>query len=133
MYEILTNLHQLKKLKTELAEAFPDPNTVPTYAQVERLPYLGAVIQECLRVHPGVVSRLPRVSPEVPVVYKNKKDGKNYVIPAGTPMSMTTLIMHMNSDAFANPREFRPERWIENPRLDRYLIAFARGTRNCIG
>lgn len=30
---------------------------------------------------------------------------------------------------------FRPERWLvaETERLDRYLVAFGRGTRNCVG
>jgi len=41
--------------------------------------------------------------------------------------------MHYNLSIFPSPTSFRPERWIENPRLDKYLIAFARGSRQCIG
>jgi cytochrome P450 len=123
----------LKRLKSELAEALPNANEVPIFSQLEQLPWLGAIIQEILRLHPGVVSRLPRVSPDEPVVYRNKNTGKDYVVPAGTSMNMTTKVLHMSPEVFVDPYDFRPERWIENPRLDRFLIAFARGTRNCLG
>ena len=131
MYELLANPHQLKKLREELIATFPDPDAPINFSQVEHLPYLGAVIQECLRCHPGVITRMARVSPEVPVIYN--RNGRHYVLPAGTPMSMTSTHIHFHPDYFPNPREFRPERWIENPRLDKYLIAFSRGTRNCLG
>ena len=39
----------------------------------------------------------------------------------------------MNADIFESPEEFRPERWIEDPRLDRYLLTFGRGSRACLG
>jgi len=29
--------------------------------------------------------------------------------------------------------EFRPQRWVENPSLDKYLVPFSRGTRQCVG
>ncbi|ERF75987.1 hypothetical protein EPUS_01353 [Endocarpon pusillum Z07020] len=131
VYELLANPDKLKKLKEELAATFPDSESPITFSQVEHLPYLGAVIQECLRCHPGVITRMARVSPEVPVTYD--RGGKHYTFPAGTPMSMTSTHIHFHPDFFPAPREFRPERWIENPRLDKYLIAFSRGTRNCLG
>lgn len=41
--------------------------------------------------------------------------------------------MHYDESVFPDPTSFRPERWLENPRLDKYLIAFSRGSRQCIG
>lgn len=133
LYELLANPTELQKVKAELSAAIPTPGDVPSFSQVETLPYLGATVQEVLRLHPGVVSRLPRVSPELPVVYRGGGGGREYVIPPGTPYSMTVPIAHMNADVFEEPYEFRPQRWIDNPRLDRAVIGFARGTRNCIG
>lgn len=46
---------------------------------------------------------------------------------------MTSLLIHYDEDVFPEPKVFRPERWIENPRLDKYLVAFSRGSRQCIG
>lgn len=131
VYELLANPECLKKLREELIRTFPDPDEEIEFSKVEGLPYLHGVIHECLRAHPGVITRMPRVSPEVDVIYDRK--GLRYRFPAGTPMSMTSAHIHFQPEFFPEPMAFRPERWIENPRLDKYLIAFSRGTRNCLG
>ncbi|KAL2863960.1 cytochrome P450 [Aspergillus lucknowensis] len=133
IYQLLANPEEFDKVKAELVAALPDPREIPSYSQVEQLRYFQAAIQETLRLHPGVVSRLPRVSPTEPIVYTNKRNGRTYVIPPGTATSMTTQIAHTNEEVFEDPLAFRPQRWIDNPRLDRAFIRFARGTRNCIG
>ena len=46
---------------------------------------------------------------------------------------MSGPLIHLNPSIFPSPLEFRPERWIENPRLDRYLCSFAKGSRQCLG
>jgi len=49
---------------------------------------------------------------------------------------MTTIFMHENPRIFPEPREFRPDRWLQEDskeRLDRYLAPFTKGTRSCIG
>lgn len=78
----------------------------------------------------GVVARLPRVSHE-PIVYKQ------WTIPPETPVSMANYHNHHDPSIFPEPLEFRPERWIEatqqGVKLDKYLVAFGRGTRSCIG
>ncbi|KAH7011077.1 cytochrome P450 [Ilyonectria destructans] len=133
IFQLLSHPSMYEKVRAEVIEALPDADEVPSFTQVEKLPYLSAVIQETVRVHPGVVSRLPRVSPELPIVYQDKHRATEYVIPPCTSTNMTTHIAHMNPDVFEDPYEFRPQRWIDNPRLDKAFIGFARGTRNCIG
>ncbi|KAJ0365519.1 hypothetical protein COL154_004374 [Colletotrichum chrysophilum] len=98
IYQLLANPAVFHKVKAEITAALPDPEKVPSFAKVEKLPYLSAIIQETVRLHPG-------------------RKG----------------IAHMNPEAFEDPHEFRPQRWIDNPRLDKGFIGFARGTRNCIG
>ena len=131
VFKLLANLKKLKRLKEELATAFPEVGDPITFDQIEHLPYTSAVIKECLRCHPGVITRMARVSPEVPVVYN--RNGKHYIFLAGTPMSMTSTHIHTCPDFSSEPRQFRPERWIENPKLEKCLIAFSRGSRNCLG
>lgn len=96
-YHLLANPRILNKLKTELETAMPDPNEPPTLA-LETLPYLvsppmllcnlftklqqTAVIQEIIRLHPGVVLRQERVAPDEAVFYE-APDGKKYKIPKG--------------------------------------------------
>lgn len=105
----------------------------PTSAVVERLPYLTAVIQEGLRLHPGALTRMTRVAPDRAMVYKDRKAGREVVIPAGTPVSMTAATVQNNASVFPDPDKFEPERWVENPRLDKYMLAFSKGTRICLG
>lgn len=133
LFELLAHPEELQKVKAELAAALPDKNRVPSYSEVEALPYLNAIIQESLRLHPGVMSRMARISPEVDIVYHDKRRGKIYVLPPGTWTSMSTFITQTDSEVFEDPYEFRPQRWIDNPKLSRSFIAFSRGSRNCVG
>ncbi|KAM7188881.1 Cytochrome P450 [Naviculisporaceae sp. PSN 640] len=136
LYELLAHPADFRRLKEELSQIQVGPDGIPSLSQVEGLPFLGAVIQEALRVHPGVLTRQMRVSPDEPIVYKDTSSygrGKTYVVPPGTVTSMSPHITHRNEDAFEDAAEFRPQRWIENPKLARYFHGFARGARNCIG
>ncbi|KAF1842730.1 cytochrome P450 [Cucurbitaria berberidis CBS 394.84] len=101
----------LATVKAKLS-SLPDS---PSFAQIDALPYFNAVIQETIRLHPGVS-----------VVYGE------YVIPAGVTYGMTPTILHKTASVFKNPEEFRPERWIENPKLSRAFMGFSRGPRGCI-
>lgn len=131
-YELLANPQVLQELQRELSQAIPDANKLPSFAQVEALPFLGAVIQETVRLHPGVMARQARISPDVPVTYKSKS-GRDYVFPPGTVMSMSPYTTHLKEDLFQDAYQFRPQRWIDEPRLDRAFHGFARGSRNCVG
>jgi cytochrome P450 len=130
-YHFLTLPEVLKKLKAELATAIPDPSKSLPLASLEQLPYLTACVQEGLRLSCGVSSRLQRIAPDEDLIFNDGK--KSWTIPRGTPVGMTSTIMHYDTNIFPSPTAFRPERWLENPRLDKYLIAFSRGSRQCIG
>ncbi|KAJ6099596.1 hypothetical protein N7467_001131 [Penicillium canescens] len=132
-FELLSHPNMLKKVKAELEAALPDPNSIPSLAIVEKLPYLSAVITEGLRFHPGGLVRMTRVAPENTMVYYDKASGKEWVIEPSTPTSMTALDNNMNTDIFPDPYKFEPERFIENPRLEKYVLTFSRGTRICLG
>ncbi len=129
MYELLANPSSLETLRLELLLAIPDAETVPSFTQVEGLPYLNAVIQETVRLHPGVMARQVRISPDTALTYAGK-----YVLPPGTIASMSPLTTHTSASAFGpDPYAFRPQRWIDDPMIGRAFLGFARGTRNCVG
>lgn len=132
VYELLANPDVLATLRQELMAAVPDAadDRMPTFAQVEGLPFLNAVIQETIRLHPGVMNRQVRISPDMPISYA---DGR-YVLPPGTLFSMSPLTTHMTAVEFGpDPYVFRPQRWIDDPRIGRAFLGFARGSRNCAG
>lgn len=129
-YFILANPDVQAKLRAELGQAIPNPNSIPPLATLEELPYLHAVVQEVHRFSHGVVGRLERVSPDKTIQYKD------WVIPKGTPVAMSSLLQHRDSSKFPNPMKFDPDRWLQqsnNARLERYLVPFSKGTRQCMG
>lgn len=133
-YHLIVNSRILRKLKAELKSAIPDPNASMPIEMLESLPYLMAIVQEALRLGDGVASRLQRVSPEKPMLFIDRSgNGKEYLIPPQVPVGMTSVLIHHDETIFLDARSFIPERWIENPRLRRFLVAFSKGSRQCLG
>ena len=128
-YHILDNPTILEKLLTELESAIPNPNLSPQLVELEKLPYLSAVITEGLRIFHGVTHRLQRVHPDHALQY-NK-----WIIPAGTPVGMTSIFFHEDPTLFPSPQTFNPERWLQpnSQELTKYIFAFGKGTRQCVG
>ena len=128
-YHILANPVVRDRLAAELHEL--DKRTEgggrPKWAQLERLPYFSAVVTEGMRIAYGVASRLQRVFPDTVVTCNNVS------VPPKTPISMSAVLLHDNESIFPEPRMFRPERFLEDPGLKRYLVTFSRGSRVCAG
>jgi cytochrome P450 len=82
-YHLLSNPEILGKLKAELAQAIPDVESLPESSKLEALPYLTAVIQESIRLHPGAVHRQERVAPDEDLFYEDPKSGEKFLIPQG--------------------------------------------------
>ena len=135
VYHVYSNSIVLHRLRVELRGLFsslkPDLQGEPTLTQLEHLPYLTAVIMEGLRLSPGVATRLARIAPDRELVYDD-----NTVIPAGTPVSMTTLLMHRDERVYPEAQKFEPERWMDKEmvkKAEKTFAPFSRGTRICLG
>ena len=107
--------------------------------ELEKLEYLNAVIKEGLRLAYGVSTRLARISPDEEMVFldagKEGGMGRKYVIPAGTPVGMTSVLVHHDEAIFPDSKRFWPERWLgaKGRGLDRYVLSFSGGSRQCMG
>ncbi|KAL8792159.1 MAG: hypothetical protein Q9195_005255 [Heterodermia aff. obscurata] len=130
-YHILANKDILEKLMSELEDGIPGPQISASLDQLEKMPYLVAIMYESLRLFYGLSHRLARIFPDRPMYYKD------WVIPAGVPVSMSIPHIHDNEDIFPEAYLFRPERWLpletEGQRLLRFMVAFGSGSRQCIG
>lgn len=67
------------------------------------------------------------------MIYHDSSTDKHWTIPAGIPVSMDATSINLNSKVYPEPLVFKPERWIENPRIDKYLLSFSKGSRMCVG
>jgi cytochrome P450 len=125
----------LRRLKDEIHATIPNLDEVTPLPVLEQLPYFNAVIKESLRLTYGVAGRLARIAPDQSLILKDGK--KVWTIPPGTPVGMSAGQIHHDENIFPNSKFFDPERWLENgklhSKLDKYLIPFTRGSRQCLG
>jgi cytochrome P450 len=129
MFFILRHPHILRRLKKELEDAIPNPQNIPAWTELEKLPYLTAVIKEGLRMSLGTGNRLPRVNPNEEIVFHQ------WVIPRGTPVGMTVRGCMRDEKIFPNPNTFDPERWLvgDVKERERFYVPFSKGARMCLG
>ncbi|KAG7088781.1 hypothetical protein E1B28_012747 [Marasmius oreades] len=128
-FHLLTNPDILVKLRSELDEAWKDAEEGMIYEQLGELPYLGAVIRESLRLSCGVAAAAPRQ------VGKKEMVIAGCTVPPGTVIGCASYIVHSNPTLFPDPHKFIPERWLgeDSRKLEKYLVAFSKGPRTCLG
>lgn len=127
-FHIINSPKICQKLRKELETAAGSTPTAPLdWHKLEQLPYLKGCVHEAVRLAHGVTTRSPRLAPDTELQYGS------WIIPRNTPVSMTNVDILMNENIFPNPKAFVPERWINNPNLDRYFVGFGKGSRACLG
>ncbi|KAH8647763.1 cytochrome P450 [Xylariales sp. PMI_506] len=132
---LLLDQQKLEPLKKELAEIWADRTDeqgTPTWLELEKAPYLSAVVAEGLRMAIGAMNRSPRVLPD------DDFESCGWVIPKGTAISMSSFWMHNDPEVFQNPMSFEPNRWLtsdaeELKNMHAHFVPFAKGSRNCVG
>jgi cytochrome P450 family 135 len=89
--------------------------------------YVDAVAKEALRIRPVIpgVGRVVRGGPF---------ELGGYLLPEGTEINPSISVIHALPGSFVGPRDFRPERFLEDDPPDTYTwIPFGGGTRRCLG
>ena len=149
-YHLLTQTALLSKLTAEVRQAIDDdgaePGQMPSWAALEKRPYLRAVIHEGLRLSYGLASRTSRIATGEDLLYRGEWIPKGsstsrkveYVIPRGYAVGMSSVITHHDESVFPDSHAFVPERWLDEKgqhrkQLDRALLAFSKGSRSCVG
>ncbi|MEJ6481120.1 cytochrome P450 [Nostoc punctiforme UO1] len=99
---------------------FPDPMSI------YRLPYLTAVCNETLRIHPVLMFSLPRIVQE-PV------ELLGYPLEPGTLVLPSIYLIHQREDLYPQPKQFKPERFVERQFSPYEFLPFGGGARRCIG
>jgi cytochrome P450 len=104
-------------------------DTLPADADptaIARLPYLNAVCQETLRIYPIAINPFPRTL-KVPM------ELMGYQFEPGTTLLISVYLTHHREDIYPEPKQFKPERFLERQFSPYEYLPFGGGNRLCIG
>jgi cytochrome P450 len=121
IYFVLRDTNVLARVREELASL--GPNAGPE--ELARLPYLGAVIDETLRIRPVTADTFRMLA-------RPWRFGK-WMLPAGTAISASALLVHFDPQVWPEPHLFRPDRFLHTKPRPNVYLPFGGGTRRCIG
>ncbi|KAF8639056.1 hypothetical protein AX17_001752 [Amanita inopinata Kibby_2008] len=140
-YFMATHPHVTERMRHEVLSYCG--SQAPTYAQIRQLKYVRAVINETLRLFPPVPLnvRESRSAPCVlPVSDETYPDTGRLCMPGSTSFMYFPLLTQRNPALWGpDADEFKPERWMDQDRLSRFVsnptifLPFSAGPRICIG
>ena len=116
-YELCRHPRVMAKVVAELDQ--PRPGGAAGY------PYLAAVCNETLRVHPPLVFLTREVARPLRV--------RDQEVPAGRGVSIALPLVHRNQDVYGDPEVFRPERFLDHTFGPAEYLPFGGGAKRCLG
>jgi cytochrome P450 len=101
---------------------------IPTPDDIPKLQYTEKVLREAMRIYPPVWTMGRYVENDYPV--------GEYIIPAGSAIIMSQIVMHHDLRYYEEPEQFNPDRWTAEfkTKLPRFsYFPFGGGIRGCVG
>ncbi|WP_293065848.1 MULTISPECIES: cytochrome P450 [unclassified Moorena] len=95
---------------------------------LKKLSYIGAIFKETFRLY-SVASGSTALEAERDTLIEGN------LIPRGTIISWSMLAAGRDPEVYANPKEFLPERWLDQGKGSNSLpmITFGSGSHRCLG
>ncbi|MHC5857711.1 cytochrome P450 [Nostoc sp.] len=119
-------IHHLPKVRERMLEELDSLGENPDPMSIVALPYLNAVCQEVLRIYPTQLFTFPRLV-ESPV------EVMGYELSPGTVLIGNIYLTHQREDLYPDPKQFKPERFLEKQFSNYEFLPFGGGARSCIG
>ncbi|NVB39805.1 cytochrome P450 [Pseudenhygromyxa sp. WMMC2535] len=121
----LDAVHRHPEVEARLLDELDALGPDPAPEDIAKAPYLGAVIDELLRMYP-------------PAEIVSRKLGEpwhfaGYDLPAGITVMAAVATVHYRPDLYPEPERFRPERFLERKPGPFEYLPFGGGQRRCIG
>jgi cytochrome P450 len=119
-------IHRLPKIRQRLLQELDaldhnfDPNALL------KLPYLNAVCSETLRIYPVALLTFPRVT-------RSRVNLAGVTLDPGTLVAGCIYLAHRRKEAFPDPEEFNPDRFLDQHYSPYEFLPFGGGVRRCIG
>jgi cytochrome P450 len=145
VYYLLKTPESKRRLFDEVRSRYTDFDEIDATSALQ-LPYLRAVINEALRIHPSGAQGFPRVSPGMTVHGLYVPPGVRYLIDTlfqthqaekiyQTEIYTSAWAVTHDPRNFEDPNKFRPERWLDPSCTDVKEASqpFSLGSRACVG
>jgi cytochrome P450 len=121
MYWLHAKPELLERLNAELAAA----GALASTDEIAKLPFLSAIVDETLRIHPIV--------PLVPRILEQDFELGGWLLPKGSAIGVSVMLLHQNPDIYPNPTKFNPDRFLGKTFSPFEYAPFGGGARRCIG
>ena len=118
-------VHRLRDIREKLLEELDSLGDNPNPMDIVSLPYLSAVCNESLRICSSPMFMLPRL-------VKSPLEMMGYELIPGTVLIGNIYLTHQREDLYPDPKQFKPERFLEKKFSPYEFLPFGGGARNCI-
>ncbi|NEU80835.1 cytochrome P450 [Nostoc sp. UIC 10630] len=119
-------IHHLPEVQEKLLQELDSLGDSPDPMRIFQLPYLTAVCNETLRIHPVTMFAFPRLVQEPCELL-------GHPLASGTLLLPSIYLTHQREDLYPQPQQFKPERFLEHEFSTYEFLPFGGGVRRCIG
>lgn len=119
-------IHKLPAVKAKLLAELDGLGAACDLNSIAKLPYLEAICNETLRIYPVAMLTFPRLSNKAVNLAGRE-------IPPETVVLGSIYSTHQREDLYPQPKEFKPERFLERQFSPFEFLPFGGGVRRCIG
>ena len=119
-------IHQHPAVREKLLLELDSLDENPDSMTIFKLPYLTAVCNETLRIRPVTMLTFPRVVQESTQLL-------GHSLEPGAVLVGCMFLTHQREDLYPEPKQFKPERFLERQFSPYEFMPFGGGVRRCLG
>lgn len=112
-------------IKNRLSEELKTIKSAESLEEILKLPFLSAVCQEALRIHPVVPLIMRTLNQNFEIESKQIK--------AGESIALSITLLHSHPETWENPEDFNPDRFLSKTYSPYEYAPFGGGVRRCLG
>ncbi len=119
-------IHYQPQVRDKLLQELDRLADNPDPTAIFRLPYLTAVCQETLRIYPVAFIAFSRI-------LKAPLQVMDYQFETDTNLCPCIYLVHQREELYPEPKQFKPERFLERQYSPYEYLPFGGGSRRCLG
>ncbi len=119
-------IHKLPEVKDKLLTELAGFEEGTDCMAAAHLPYLTAVASETLRIYPIAPITSPRIATQKVTII-------DHAFPPETVLAPSMYALHHREDLYPEPKQFKPERFLERQFSPSEFMPFGGGNRRCLG